>query len=407
MHKCPNCGMDNKPSANFCGRCGARLPSEVPAEARKPENEAPAARPAPSDRKKNLWKKAAIPALVLIAGVLLFKGMGQLRSCPACDEILGLQQDLQEVLAENEDNTLTFDDYERWDIKVSTLSNEIQLLKDHECDMPIRNVDGQEYAYGQYAGSYTGDWKSTAPCGEGVFSGSYRKGDTQYVITYSGEWAGGAPNGTGSMMMHREYLGAGSRENWESRIYEGTFVNGALTGKGWSGTESSTGDRFEYYGGVYRDGFLEGQVDFLQYRDGELYDKGIAEGVHYALVYSERQEILDTIETLGAVVVAGVASKYLFDMIDITVNGTGSKSFQNSSAGKWLKAESASIAADMEMWRKNKEEEGSRKQLYDTWQALEGRVKWCETSPYDYVREDTDYFRNQADEARKAYDASR
>ena len=115
MHKCPNCGMDNKPSANFCGRCGARLPSEAPAEARKPENEAPAARPAPSDRKKNLWKKAAIPALVLIAGVLLFKGMGQLRSCPACDEILGLQQDLQEVLAENEDNTLTFDDYERWE----------------------------------------------------------------------------------------------------------------------------------------------------------------------------------------------------------------------------------------------------------------------------------------------------
>lgn len=66
-----------------------------------------------------------------------------------------------------------------------------------------------------------------------------------------------------------------------------------------------------------------------------------------------------------------------------------------------MEAESASIAADIEMWRMDKEQEESKKQLYDTWQALESRAKWCETSPYDYVQEDTDYFRNQADEAKK------
>ncbi len=409
MRKCPNCGMDNKPSANFCGRCGSRMPEVPPAETLKPESGASTVQPAPkvSARKWKSWKMAAALAIVLMAGVRLSKGIGRLHSCPSCDGILGLQEELQAVLAENEDNSLTFDDYNRWNIKVTTLSNEIQLLKDHECNMPIRQVEGQPYAYGRYEGSYTGDWKSTAPYGEGVFSGSYREGDTQYVLTYSGEWAGGAPDGTGAMMKHREYLGAGSQENWKSWLYEGAFVNGALTGSGWSGTESSTGDRFEYFDGVYRDGFLQGQANFLQYRDGELYDKGIAEGIHYAPVYSERQEVLNAVETAGAILVAGVAAKCLFDVIDLSISGTNSKSFQNSSAGKWLEEQRASIAADEEMWRRNKEKEESSKQLYDTWQALEGRAKWCETSEYYDVQDDADYFRSQADEARKAYDASR
>ena len=350
---------------------------------------------------------AAIPVLVLIAGVLLYKGSGQLHSCPSCDEILGLQEELQTVLAENEDNSLTFDAYYRWNIKVATLSNEIQLLKDHECNMPIRQVKNQSYAYGRYEGSYTGDWKSTAPYGEGVFSGSYREGDTQYVITYSGEWAGGAPNGTGSMMKHREYLGAGSQENWKSWLYEGAFVNGALTGSGWSSTESSTGDRFEYFDGVYQDSFLQGQANFLQYRDGKLYDKGIVEGLHYVPVYSVRQEVLNAIETAGAILVAGVTAKCLFDLIDLSFNGMDSKSFQNSGAVEWLEKQRALIAAEEEMWRQNKEKEEHSKQLYDTWQALEGRAKWCETSQYYDEQDDADYFRRQADEARKAYDAAR
>jgi len=49
------------------------------------------------------------------------------------------------------------------------------------------------------------------------------------------------------------------------------------------------------------------------------------------------------------------------------------------------------------------QEQRRKKPLYDTWQTLEGRVKWCETSPYDYVWVDTEYFRDQADKARKAY----
>ncbi len=408
MRKCPNCGAESTSAANFCGECGARLPASPPAAVQTPENKVPIAQPAAraSGKKQAFWKKAAIPVLVLIAGVLLFKGIGQLRSCPACNEILDLQNELQAALAENKDNSLTFDAYNRWNMEVTTLSNEIQLLKDHACNMPIRKVKNRACAYGRYVGSYTGDWKSTAPCGEGVFSGSYRAGSTQYVFTYSGEWSSGAPNGMGSMMEHREYLGASSQENWNSRFFEGAFVNGTLMGNGWSSTESSSGDRFEYFDGVYRDGLLEGQANFLQYRDGELYDKGIAEGIHYIPIYSERQEILNALQTAGVLLAVGVASKCLFDVIDITINGTDSRGFQNSSAGKWLEAESASIAADIEMWRMDKEQEESKKQLYDTWQALESRAKWCETSPYDYVQEDTDYFRNQADEAKKAYYAS-
>lgn len=401
MRKCPNCGMDNKDSANFCDRCGSRMPETEPAETPRPENKVSAAKA--SGRKKKFWKKAAVLALVLIAGVLLFKGIGHLRTCPDCDEILVLQEELQEALAENADNSLTFDDYYRWNIKVTTLSNEIQLLKNHECNMPVRQVKNQPCAYGVYEGSYTGDWKSTAPYGEGVFTGSYWEGDVQHVLTYSGEWAWGAPNGTGSMVEHREYRGTGSMENWKSWLYEGTFVNGALTGSGWSSSESSTGERFEYFGGTYRDGFLAGQANFLQYKDGNLYDMGIVEGNNYAPIYSERQEVLNAIDTVGAILVAGVAAKCLFDVIDLTLNGTDSKWIQNSSAGEWLEQRRAEIAADEEMWRRNKEEAENKQQLYNEWQALEGQAKWCETSQYDDEREMTDYYYNQADEARKAY----
>lgn len=404
MRKCPNCGMENNPSANFCGGCGTQLLAEAPGESQASENTSSAARSAVKPSGKKFWK-IAVPAFVLIAAVLLFRGTGQSHSCPDCDEILNLQEQLQEVMAENEDDSLILADYERWNAKVSTLSNEIQLLKDHECDMPIRKVKNQEYAYGRYEGTYTGEWKSTAPYGEGVFSGSYRTGATQYMVSYSGEWSGGAPNGTGSLMQHREYVGSGSQENWNSWLYEGTFANGKLTGSGWSSMESSTGDHVEYYNGVYRDGFLQGQADFLQYRDGKLYDKGVVEGLHYVPIYSARQEVLNALNTAGAIVVAGIAAKGLFDVIDITLNGTDSKSFQNSSAGRWLASESASIAAEMEQWQKNKEKEATKQQLQDTWKVLEDRVRWCETSPYDYVREDTDYFRSQAAEAKRAYDA--
>lgn len=380
MGKCPNCGMDNPSSAGFCGGCGARLSAETSGTPGK---------------KKSFWKKAAIPALALIAGVLLFKGIGQAHSCPTCNEILDLQQELQVVLAENEDNSLTFADYEQWNIKVATLSNELQLLKDHACDMPVRKVKNQEYAYGRYTGSYTGEWKSTAPCGEGVFSGSYMEGSTQYVVSYSGEWSGGAPNGTGSMIQHREYLDAGSQENWSSRLYEGAFVNGKLTGSGWHSIESSTGDRYEFYDGVYRDGFLEGQANYLQYKDGELYDKGIVEGLHFYPVYSMRQEIINDLKTAGVILVAGVSAKCIWDMVQQS----------NAESERYMAQLRARSEAEMADWQARKAEEESERQAYDNWQAAENQARWIETSPYDNIRAEADYYYGLADKAKKAYDA--
>ncbi len=412
MSKCPNCGKENRPSANFCGRCGARLPAETPAASQEPQQEASGSQPAAMapGREKRFWKKAVVPVLVLAAAVLLLRWIGQSRSCETCNEILGLQEELLSVLAENEDNSLTMDDYDRWEIKVSALSSEIQMLKDHECSMPIRKVKDHAYFYGRYEGTYTGEWKSTAPCGEGVFSGEYQEGSRQAVLTYSGEWAAGAPNGEGSLMEYEGYSNMGGECNWLTRLYEGTFVNGALTGSGWSCRESSTGDRYEYYDGVYQNGMLEGQANFLQYLDGGLYDKGIAEGYKYMTVYSERQEILNAIDTAGAVLIAGVAAKCLFDVIDITLNGTDSSRFQNSSAGKWLEQQREAIAADEEMWRQKKEKEESRQQLYNTWQNQEKLAQWWEDE-YEKDRNsenaeyNANYFRRKANEDKAAYDA--
>lgn len=388
MGKCPNCGKDVPSSANFCNECGARL---------SPKESAPRTQ----GRKKKFWKKAAVPALVLIAAVLLFKWLGQAHSCPTCNEILDLQQELQTVLAENEDNSLTFNAFDQWNIKVSTLSNEIQLLKDHACDMPVRNVKDQEYAYGRYAGRYTGEWKSTAPCGEGVFSGSYTEGSTQYTVSFSGEWSGGAPNGAGSMFQHREYLDAGSRENWNSSLYEGDFVNGKLTGSGWHCIESSTGERYEFYDGVYRDGFLEGQANFLQYRDGELYDQGVVEGLHFFPVYSVRQEIENALNTAAAVGIAALGAVCLWDMFKAAVGEID----PNSSAGKFLERERASWAATEKMWKEQEAERETERQLYDRWQSAENTARWFETSSDASIRAEADIYYGLADDAKRAYDA--
>ena len=60
-----------------------------------------------------------------------------------------------------------------------------------------------------------------------------------------------APNGTGVLLEHREYQDNSSTENWTTRRYEGTFVDGKLTGSGWSSFESASGGRYEYFDGTY------------------------------------------------------------------------------------------------------------------------------------------------------------
>ena len=79
------------------------------------------------------WKLAAIPALILIA-VAIF---GPKDSCPTCDEILDLQKELQTVLKENEDNSLTFQDFDRWNTEVMALSSDIHPVL-QEIDLPFQ-----------------------------------------------------------------------------------------------------------------------------------------------------------------------------------------------------------------------------------------------------------------------------
>lgn len=399
MCKCPRCGTENKPTASFCRTCGTRLSAEAPVEPRKSQNKTPAAPPAAraSGKKMGFWKLAAIPALILIA-VAIF---GPKDSCPTCDEILDLQKELQTVLKENEDNSLTFQDFDRWNTEVMALSSDIQFLRDHECDMPTRKVKEEECVYGRYVGSYTGEWKSTVPCGEGSFVGSYQEGSTRFVCIYSGTWSGGAPNGTGVLLEHREYQDNSSTENWTTRRYEGTFVDGKLTGSGWSSFESASGDRYEYFDGTYHNGYLEGQVNFLQYRDGELYDKGIAEGSKFIPIYSERQEVTDTLQTLGALVVVGVG---LYELADLVFTAIDSEEFEITSGRSWIEDWADSLQASMAHWEEERAKDKTEKMLYDAWQSLEGRVESCETSKYIDEQEDAEYFRLQADEARKEYE---
>lgn len=470
MRTCPKCGTELPSSAKFCRGCGALLPEESPLEGQQPVDQGAASpdasRPAvqattrtdakaPSKKiGKRPWLKVAVLAAVVVAGVLVFKDkIIPAPSCETCDKIAELQSELQTVLAKNEDHSLTMSDYMKWDMQVSTLASELQLLKDHECTIPARKVKDQKYFYGRYEGTYTGEWKSSAPCGNGVFSGSYQAESTQYDCVYSGEWSAGAPNGVGALLERREYVGDPDIENWTTRRYEGAFADGKLTGNGWSSFESSVSEGlYEYYDGVYDEGFLQGQATYLQYKDGRLYDKGTVEGLHYTPIYSQRQEALNTLKTAGALLTAGVAAKYLFSELataaDLAVNGTNSKSFQGSGAERWLEQQRQSIQAwsddwdrkqaESETWQKQRKENEKAQQerrweeeqaqqdqrweeeklqreqqlensdrLFNEWKTLESQAKWSETSRYDDERANADYIRRQAEDAEYAYNKSK
>lgn len=449
MRKCPQCGMELPSFAKFCRGCGARLPEETPAKRQQPVQETPVAQsaaqptaqpaapaaPKAPDSKKRPWMKIAVLAVVVVAGVLLFTGkIGPKPTCEICDKIAEKQAELQTVLARNADNTLVYPEYGVWDLQVSTLSGELQLLKDHECNMPVRTVKNQEYSYGRYTGTYTGEWKSTAPYNNGTFSGSYREGGTQYDCVYSGEWSAGAPNGVGAMLQRRDYVGSDTIENWTIWRYEGTFANGKLTGSGWSSFESSVSDGiFEYYDGVYDEGFLQGRATYLQYRNGMLYDKGIVEGINYTPISSQRQQALNTLKTAGVLLATGVAAKYFFSELaeaaDLTINGTDAKSFKGSRAEAWLEEQHQALEEWSQEWdRKQAQKEVERQQrweqeklerkerlekernserLFNEWKTLEAQVKWCETSRYDDERANAEYVRREAEKAKDAYYASK
>jgi hypothetical protein len=93
------------------------------------------------------------------------------------------------------------------------------------------------FAGGDYAGQYTGEWNNGKPEGKGVITSSR--------VSYDGEWKNGVPSGEGKLIRYehweREYTGGflnglfdgyGVLVNQDGYTYEGEFKNGAKNGKG-------------------------------------------------------------------------------------------------------------------------------------------------------------------------------
>ena len=400
---CPKCGAPNKAASRFCVKCGRELPDNQGISASAEGTYAAAASEAGSRKvvmhnKRSGKRKTVVIALfvmlALAAAMIMVRKKGIGARCEACEEIAGLQEQLKAKLDENKDRTLKENDYTLWMNQVDALSGEIMSLCDHDCKMPVKTVKDQFFVYNRYVGTYSGDWQSVMPKGNGTFTGSYIDGET-FSFNYSGNWDAGKPNGTGMISKCRRYANE-VEEHYFAESYDGEISDGEAEGSGVYTTENTDGQRFEYYDARYEHGKMVGQANYLEYVDGQLYDRGIAEGSTQIPVYSERAALTAAAE--NAAFIAGIAITGGM-IIDYFQSG-------NAEIESYLENVRAENQADLNQYRTNQQLAEQRKQEAQRYkeQADYSYSKWQEAqnSGDDYdaglFESDFNYFSGLAGE---------
>lgn len=324
---CTECGTRNENDAAFCVNCGKPLTEEQNAaptgnNAYVPPVHAGAATQYRAQNNAVMPKRkgkagmvigtivfvAAAIALMLFIRNMLSGETGSVRAgggseCKVCAQIVKTQAALNEKRAENADRTLRDRELARWENQIEALSAELTGLYDHDCTASVKQVENEEFTYQLYDGVYTGDWRSVMPDGEGTYSGYYYSYGETFRISYSGEWERGAPNGEGVLAVYRG-VEDGPYPHHYGECYYGTFENGAMTGYGILSVIENSGNQYVYLDGYWENGKLTGQANYMQYVDGELYDRGIAEGSNRWIVFSERATLEAAIE--DAVMIGGL-----------------------------------------------------------------------------------------------------
>lgn len=232
-------------------------------------------------------------------------------TCADCEKIEALQAELKEIteyINENREyeGTQEFDEKEE---RYYSIYKQLELLMEHECTIPVVEVKDKEYIMGGLIGTYTGEWKSSSPCGHGVYTAksNVKNEDAVRHYVYDCEWSGGYPNGYGTETCE------GNKLDSTDTYYKGYFVDGKYNGEGYyyfkapgfhfdltgtftDGFMYGNGTRREYNsnGNIYfivtvtfEGNVLAGRGDFKQYDDnGELIDYGVCEGPDYTKIDS-------------------------------------------------------------------------------------------------------------------------
>lgn len=147
------------------------------------------------------------------------------QSCEKCDKIVEIQSRIDELsvnISKNADMEGSYE-YDKNEEELYSLREQLDLLLQHECSLPAENVTNQECRLGVFTGKYTGEWKSNAPHGSGVFEGTDDSGNL--TMYYSGGWEFGTIQGYGEYELHNSL-------NNSDISYKGDFRDNKYDGSG-------------------------------------------------------------------------------------------------------------------------------------------------------------------------------
>lgn len=210
--------------------------------------------------------KKLLFTIVVMAMTVSFSACGS-SGCDKCERISEIQErvdDLNKYINENRINEGSAE-FEKNEQELKNLNDQLDTLLQHDCPLPVENVENKEYRYGGYIGTYTGEWKYNAPNGEGSYEAISDNGKEK--ISYTGSWARGSIDGYGTYYHYNELNGG------EEKFYEGEFKDNKFHGQGFYKRISPSGDILQIDGEWEKNKLVIGDFKEID-ANGNLTDYG-------------------------------------------------------------------------------------------------------------------------------------
>lgn len=195
-------------------------------------------------------------------------------SCERCNKIAEMQAELASLNQQlytpeaisNEGSTEYLEMLEKRD----SLKNQIDVLIQHDCDLPPEKVKNIEYTFGSFIGTYSGEMKANVVHGKGVFEGTFI-GNSEIPMRYEGEFAWGELDGQG---VYETVSLSGVSTRKEGEFKDNSFVYGIVTKTQEGGPNHKDEGEFrneQLYNGKYTITNASGQIiDCGTYENGVL-----------------------------------------------------------------------------------------------------------------------------------------
>lgn len=207
------------------------------------------------------------------------------KSCDKCDKIIEIQEridGLSTQLSESADMEGS-NEYTKNEEELYSLREQLDMLLQHECPLPVENVKNKECRVGVFTGKYTGEWKSNAPHGKGTYEATDDGG--HLTMYYSGDWTFGNIEGYG------EYELYNSLSNCDIS-YKGYFENNNYNGRGefYQNIHMNRDDCITRINGEFKDGKLVSGDFQEENQNGKITDYGTMQGAGWTKTSSAKAD---------------------------------------------------------------------------------------------------------------------